>query len=449
MLSAAAPAIPAQEPAARRLAVLLLCDRYSWSPGTVHRHIAALSADSRHDVRVLPHYGELPDELELERFDAVVLHYSIFMFDPAHLGPGARRRLAAFAGVKAAFIQDEHRNIEQTVTALAELKIDLLFTCVPESESAKVYPPARLPGLRRITVLTGYLDPELAARPVPAYGERAIDVGYRARKLPAWLGALAREKWVIAERFLQDAPRFGLACDISTREEDRLHGEAWIRFVAGCKAMLGSESGASVFDRTGEIARAAEAYALRHPEADFEELRRRFFAEADGAVDSAVISPRCFEAAALRTLMILYEGRYSGVLEPWRHYVPLRKDHSNMAEVAAVLRDEARAQAIVETAWREVACNPACGFGVLSQAFDQALAAVARPAASREPYAEAEFARLAERQRWRLASRKAGTYSRYFAGRLVLRGLLGLLPGPARDRVAGGLRGLYRRLRAA
>jgi len=433
----------------RRLAVLLLCDRYAWSPGTVHRHIQALSGDSRHAVHVLPLYGDLPAELDLERFDAVVVHYSVFVFDETHLSASARRRLAAFQGVKAVFIQDEHRFVERTVAALAELGVDLLFTCVPEGESAKVYPPERLPGLRRITVLTGYLDPDLARRPVPAYGARPIDVGYRARKLPPWLGELGREKWRIAERFLADAPRYGLVCDISTREEDRLHDEAWIRFVASCKAMLGSESGASVFDFTGEIARRAERHALERPEASFEELRDRFFAEAEGRIASAVISPRCFEAAALRTLMILYEGGYSGVLTPWRHYVPLRKDHANMDEVVAVLRDEARAGAIVEAAWREVACNPAYSFAVLTRLLDESLAAAAKRPAVGAPYDEAAFARLVERQRWRIGPRKIGIYARYAAGRVLLRQVFGLLPDPLRDRLAGGLRRLYRRLAAS
>jgi hypothetical protein len=36
----------------------------------------------------------------------------------------------------------------------------------------------------------------------------------------------------------------------------------------------------------------------------------------------------------------MFPGEYSGIVEPWRHYVPLEKDFSNMAEVAARLRDD-------------------------------------------------------------------------------------------------------------
>src|SRR5262249_15954022 len=64
------------------------------------------------------------------------------------------------------------------------------------------------------------------------------------------------------------------------------------------------------------------------------------------------------EAAALRTPMILFEGRYSGILEPWQHYVPLKKDFSNIDEVVSALRNPEMLQAIAGRAYREVAMNP-------------------------------------------------------------------------------------------
>ena len=40
---------------------------------------------------------------------------------------------------------------------LNKLKIDILFSCVPESEINKVYPKKILPNLKVINVLTGYV----------------------------------------------------------------------------------------------------------------------------------------------------------------------------------------------------------------------------------------------------------------------------------------------------
>ena len=66
------------------------------------------------------------------------------------------------------------------------------------------------------------------------------------------------------------------------------------------------------------------------------------------------ISPRHLEAAAFRVCQILFEGRYAGLLEPMVHYIPLRKDFSNLDEVLDRFRDaDLRAQ-IAENAYRDL-----------------------------------------------------------------------------------------------
>src|SRR5262249_41385017 len=142
----------------------------------------------------------------------------------------------------------------------------------------------RLPGVTKVNVLTGYVPEHLLSKAVRPYDERPIDVGYRARKVPAWLGELGREKYEIGRIFRSDAINNGLSLDISFREEDRLYGDKWIDFVCNCKAMLGVESGASVFDFTGEIQRNVEAHERRNPGIDFQTLKELYFADADGRI---------------------------------------------------------------------------------------------------------------------------------------------------------------------
>jgi hypothetical protein len=229
---------------------------------------------------------------------------------------------------------------------------------------------------------------------VAPYDDRAVDVAYRGRRLPAWLGSLAREKVLIADRFLADAPAYGLSTDISTSEEDRLYGEAWIDFISSSKATLGVESGASVFDFDGSIERAITGYLSAHPDATFEELHRRFLADVDGRIRLNQISPRCFEAAALGTLMVLYPGEYSGILQPGRHYVPLEKDHSNMAEVASAIRDRSTWERITSQAREEVALNPRYSFQAMVQTVDDGLDLAISARATIQPKA---FVRMASR----------------------------------------------------
>ena len=124
---------------------------------------------------------------------------------------------------------------------------------------------------------------------------------------------------------------------------------------------------------------ASRSHERRNPGVDFQTLKELYFADRDGKITLNQISPRCFEAAALRTLLVMYEGDYSGRMQPWRHYVPLKKDHSNHEEVVALLKDPKRATEIIETAYQEVACNPDNTFSAFVSQFDGVVSAVFRP----------------------------------------------------------------------
>jgi hypothetical protein len=433
----------------RRLEILLLCDYRPDGAATVCEHIDAIARHSHHRVHVLSMLGELEPDLDLNRFDAVIIHYSLVVARDEYLGRMTRYRLRYYHGLKAIFIQDEYRWVNDTVAAMRYLGVDLLFTCVPGTEVEKVYPVAALPATRKINVLTGYVPEYLTRLSAPGYAERPIDVGYRARRLPAWYGDLGQEKWRIAERFAADAPRYGLHCDLSCAETDRLYGNAWVAFVQSCRAVLGVESGASVFDFSGLIQNQVERFEHEHPHATFSEIRERFFSNVDGAIRLNQISPRCFEAAALRTLMILYEGDYSGLLQPWRHYVPLRKDHGNMDEVVAALRDEAIWERITTAAFEEVALNPDCSYRAFVAQVDGEIAAIWSPdrAAREPPYTAAEFAALAARhaavqQRHRATQARTDRWYRT-ADRL----LFSRLREPVRDWVFGAARRVLHGLR--
>ncbi|HCU89383.1 MAG TPA: hypothetical protein DGR97_05555, partial [Gammaproteobacteria bacterium] len=104
-------------------------------------------------------------------------------------------------GLKVAFIQDEYRFINATIDALGELGIGLLFTCVPDGETDKVYSRKKLPTTKVLNVLTGYVPANLLGQPVPQYSHRRYDVGYRSRKVPMWLGELGWEKYRISIEF--------------------------------------------------------------------------------------------------------------------------------------------------------------------------------------------------------------------------------------------------------
>ena len=61
---------------------------------------------------------------------------------------------------------------------------------MPESEIKKVYPKEELNQLSIINVLTGYVPAGLLGVETKPIKDRAIDVGYRTRRPPFWLGRL-------------------------------------------------------------------------------------------------------------------------------------------------------------------------------------------------------------------------------------------------------------------
>jgi hypothetical protein len=387
----------------RPLRILVACNYDPANAATVCDHINAFVRYSRHEVRVLSRVGEIFDGVTLAAFDAVVIHYSLFLAMEAFVGPRSRRALAAFQGAKAVFIQDEYRFVNATLDALEDCGVNLVFTCLGPDEAERIY--GRVGGLRTQQVLTGYVPHRLTHYPPLALSVRKTMVGYRGRTYPAWHGEQGREKVRIGKLFKRDAPRFGISTDIAWSERSRLYGRDWVKFIRNCQAVLAVESGASVFDFDGAVAARTESFAALverpHPipalarEPSYEMLRDRFFAGREDQIDIAQISPRVFEAIALRTLIIAYPGRYSGVLEPWRHYVPLDKDHGNMAEVAAVLRDPERVAEIITNAYAEIALNPAYGYGTMIGLFDARIteAAAGRSRAVADDRADAKFRR--------------------------------------------------------
>ena len=78
---------------------------------------------------------------------------------------------------------------------------------------------------------------------------------------------------------------------------------------------------------------------------------QRFFGDYTHPVPGRVLSGRNVEAAGTKTVQLLLEGAYGGYLEPDVHYIPLRKDFSNVGESIAKFRDEGFCARVRENAF--------------------------------------------------------------------------------------------------
>jgi hypothetical protein len=343
------------ERVSENLSILLLCNDSRRHAANVLDHIHALRADSRHTVQLFNPVGErTPHDLGLESFDVVVIHYTIVTILQSYFPSWLSEQVAEFGGLKVQFLQDEYRWIDEITSKIRSLGIDVVFTLAPPGEVPKIY-GERTPGVQTVTTLAGFVPDYLVLERVPPLGERPIDVGYRGRTVPFWLGRLGQEKVEIGRGFRSRAATYGLTSDIAWGENDRIYGKAWNRFLASCRTTLGTESGASIADYDGSVERRVRDFLSNRPTASFEEVEKEVLEPFEGNLDIRVISPRQFEAAALRTTLVLFPGEYSGRLEPWRHYIPLEKDFSNMEDVVEHIRDAPFLEEMVARTYDEVA----------------------------------------------------------------------------------------------
>lgn len=165
----------------------------------------------------------------------------------------------------------------------------------------------------------------------------------------------------------------GLICDVSVRESDRIYGKEWPTFLGRCRAVLGTASGASIVDFDGKVENATTEYLIANPAASYDEIFDKILAPYEGKVVIDTISPRVFEAAVTRTAQILFESPYAGVIEPWVHYIPLKRDFSNMAEVAELIRDDTWLEKLTDQAHADLVDSGRYSYARLVRLVDDVL----------------------------------------------------------------------------
>jgi hypothetical protein len=303
----------------------------------------------------------IPDYLLEIDFDIIIYHYGFISGRTAHPDTWAKalkqiEPLRKSKAIKVVMPQDEYFCSNNLGRFVNDHNIDIVFTVSPESEWEKIYKGVDFRKVKFYKTLTGFLD-EKGMKVINGFlknTEKDIDIGYRARNLPQWLGRHGYMKTIIADEFNKALKGSGLNTSISTRPEDTFFGFGWYRFMVRCKYMLGVEGGATILDPEGEIHYKSEQYLEQHPNCTFEEIEQACFPNLDGKLQLIAISPRHLEACATRTCQILVESTFNGILKPWVHYIPVKPDLSNIREVIEIVKRDDKRKEIVENAYRDI-----------------------------------------------------------------------------------------------
>ncbi|MBL4854251.1 MAG: glycosyltransferase family 1 protein [Robiginitomaculum sp.] len=312
-------------------------------------YLAAYKTYSRHNYFFHNFIYEFdPKTIDFDRFDVVMLPHN---FWPMNLNEEQRAALAATKALKALFLQDEYQEVRNINKVMDEMGIDLMFTCVAEKDFDVFYPKKRIKSLQAVYgVLTGYVSDAMMAPDMLQLENKTIDVGFRSRVSPDFLGKLGYEKLRIAEKFGAFATEQGLSTNISVNEDDRLSGHRWTEFLQSCKTQLGTPSGSSVIDFDGKLMKTSTSYRRAFPHVPFHEVFDANLARYDGKYGIDTVSPRTFECAATGTAMVQLEGYCGGILTPGKHYIEIKADYSNMGDVVEQIKDTRHCQTIAKQA---------------------------------------------------------------------------------------------------
>jgi hypothetical protein len=349
--------------------ILVVYDMHSTHTNAVSDHLKAFADHSVFNHYFI-HYGDYIPQNLVDNFDALLIHYSVRL-PFGFLKHYWEKSIQRYNGTKILFLQDEYDKTEVTRRLIRRLKFDVVFTVVPKENIDKVYSPNNFPDTEFVNCLTGYAIPyHEDLRNVPQISDRHVDVAYRGRALPFWYGDLGQEKRIIAETFTKLAGSSGLYLDISIDEGDRLYGNHWTDFLTSSKVTLGTESGANLFDEEGEIRRNTEKYLSQNPQASYDEVKSQVYQNITEPHIMNQISPRIFEAIAYKTALVLFEGSYSEVIYPGKHYIQLKKDFSNIREVLEKINDTNYLQNLADFAFDDIIVSERFTYEKFIQKYD-------------------------------------------------------------------------------
>jgi len=350
----------------KRLRVLILADQ-DYPAEVVRDHVQAIFLHSRHDVtikaprrpvsrwkRYLPRKKITLVNEGGEPFDVILIHYSICILFTSYLPQYLREGIRKFKGIKIQIIQDEYRWIERMMKDMVYLGIHGLISSLSLENLDRVYRAKELRKVVKVSALPGYVPERLEGVRTKPIRDRNIHLVYRGRELPYWMGRAAYEKTTLSNKFLAQSKGLSLMVDVSSLEKDRIYGRDWIEFIMSSKTVLGLEGGASIFDFDGEAEKAVKQSLKKNKGISFETLSKNVLQAHEGNVVHRTITPRSFEAIALGTVQVLFKGEYRGVLEPWRHYLPLERDFSNFHEIVKILQNDEELQIIADQTHREI-----------------------------------------------------------------------------------------------
>ncbi len=316
-------------------------------------HVDAFKNFSKHKFVALNTFYDFSPKFYEEKFNLIVFHYSLFGAFPFSLSEKLVQYFSKQSGIKVFFFQDEYVLHNERLKLLKKIGVNQIYSLVDETEFKHLYKdPLNIDDVYR--TLAGFVNEDVDVKPyLKPHLDRSIDIGYRVRRMPLFLGTVTNQKSEIAEYFTNISEKYNLNIDISLNEKDRIYGKDWVKFLGNCKFTLGAESGSNIFDFDGEISNKFHSGIENEGLSELESYLR-YCKKYEGNVNYMIVSPRIFESALMKVCPIMFYGQYNKILEPNKNYIALDTDYSNIKEVIQKMRDLDFIYEIIETNAKEL-----------------------------------------------------------------------------------------------
>lgn len=340
---------------------------------TIKEHLNSFKAYSDNYFHYVNILKGIPRFLFKIEYDLVIFHYTYLAGERflEENTPWLKKIEGAnlLKGFKIAIPQDEYDHTQRLCEFFDYAGVNRVYTCyMREADIDTAYRNNIKSQISFRKTWTGFVDEKknnLLEGKRPLLKDRPIDIGYRARKLPAYFGKHGQLKFELVNVFTNYLQFTELKYDINNtnnnfNDEDKSKvkmGDSWIDFLLKCKAFVGCEGGSSLLDFDGSIKKSVLSFANKFPNAPFEEIERHCFPGMDYNIRCFALSPRHFECATTKTLQILVEGTYGNVFKPDIHFIELKRDFSNISEVVEKLQDLSYCQKIVDQAYTDIVAS--------------------------------------------------------------------------------------------
>lgn len=310
------------------------------SVGAIRDYLLAYQAESRHEVMFLEAGDGAVPVVDPADYDAVIVNFCCRLHYGSLFSEASEQWFAAFPGLKAIILQDEQENTLAVRNRILRMRPHIVFTTVTPKAWPLIFPEDQFAGIRMAQLMTGYSRPGSLPKSVQIQplAERPTVLGYRVTPQVWRWGEKGYLKVEIGRRMLEACKARSIAANIAWTEEAKIYGDAWLAFNASCRSVLGSPTGADIFDWHGDLQRREVAFRERRPEATYNDFISEIGAQPV-PFETGQLSPRVFEATLTQTSLVMIRSSYSGILNAEEHYIPVEPDFSNVDEVLDRMMD--------------------------------------------------------------------------------------------------------------